>query len=702
MLADLLQLGGRRLPVLRQTEAAECGLACLAMVAAFHGHAVDLNTLRRRHPVSLKGTTLKGLMQAADQMNLACRPLRFELSQIRQLRLPAIVHWDMAHFVVLSRVEPRGIVVHDPGFGQRRLSLTEASRHLTGIALELSPAQSFVPKDERARLPLSGFWARTRDTGPALLQILALSALLELLVIAAPMYLQLAVDEVVVKGDAELLLALALGFGLLAAISVAATALRSYILLVVQSLVGLQIAADLFRHLLRLPLSWFEKRHVGDVLSRFGSLEPIRSLLTEGVVIALVDGVMVLATLCMILACSPVLAAVVLSAVVFYAALRAVTYHAFRSRNEVAIETRARESSVFIETIRAMQSVKLFNRESERETLWLGRYAATANASIQVGRLRIAFRTVNDTVFGLENILSIYLAVRLVLDGSMSVGMVFAFMSYKQHFVEKLVALVEKALELKVLDLHLERLADIALAQTEPGHNRSFGQSVPVSGRIELRGVAFRYADGEPLIISGQNLTIEAGEYVTIAGPSGGGKTTLLKILLGLLEPTSGEVLVDGVPLSTYGARAWREQVAAVMQDDLLLSGNVADNICFFDQASDPDWILQCARMAAVHDDIMSMPMGYNTLVGDMGSSLSGGQKQRILLARALYRRPRVLFLDEGTAHLDVETERQINATLRRLEITRVSIAHRPETIRAADRVLMIGDRDGYQTAPSR
>lgn len=702
MLSDLLHLGGRRLPVLRQSEAAECGLACIAMIAAYHGHAVDLNTLRRRHPVSLKGTTLKGIMQVAGQMSLTCRPLRFELSQIGQLRLPAIVHWDMAHFVVLSRVEQRGIVVHDPGFGERRLRLAEASRHLTGIALELSPAQNFVPKDERARLPLSGFWTRTRGTGPALLQILGLSALLELLVIAAPMYLQLAVDEVVVKGDAELLLALALGFGLLATISVVSTALRSYILLVVQNLVGLQMAADLFRHLLRLPLAWFEKRHVGDVLSRFGSLEPIRSLLTEGVVIALIDGVMVLATFAMILACSPTLAAVVLTAIGFYAVLRAITYRLFRSRSEVAIETRARENSTFIETIRAMQGVKLFNRESEREALWLGRYAATANAGIHLGRLRIAFRTVNDTVFGLENILSVYLAVRLVLDGSMSVGMVFAFMSYKQHFVEKLVALVEKALELKVLDLHLERLADIALAQPEAGHDRPLGQPIPASGRIELRGVAFRYADGEPFVLSDQSLTIEAGEYVTIAGPSGGGKTTLLKIMLGLLEPTTGEVLVDGVPLAAYGARAWREQVAAVMQDDLLLSGTIAENISFFDQTSDADWMAQCAQMAAVHDDIMAMPMGYNTLVGDMGSSLSGGQKQRILMARALYRRPRILFLDEGTSHLDVETERQINATLRRLEITRVSIAHRPETIRAADRVVMIGSRDGYPTASSQ
>jgi ATP-binding cassette, subfamily B, bacterial CvaB/MchF/RaxB len=202
--------------------------------------------------------------------------------------------------------------------------------------------------------------------------------------------------------------------------------------------------------------------------------------------------------------------------------------------------------------------------------------------------------------------------------------------------------------------------------------------------------VDFRYAETEPFILENVHLTVEPGEFVVIAGPSGAGKTTLAKVMLGLLEPTGGEVVIDGTPLSMLGVQAYREHVAAVMQDDHLISGSIADNICFFDPAFDMEWMIECARRAGIHDEIMAMPMTYNSLIGDMGSSLSGGQKQRVLLARALYRRPKILLLDEGTAHLDVEMERRINDTLRQLEITRVAVAHRPETIRAADRVFSL------------
>ncbi|MBX6741918.1 MAG: peptidase domain-containing ABC transporter [Acetobacteraceae bacterium] len=692
MLANLLDLRGRgRLPVVLQTEATECGLACLAMIATYHGHAVDLNTLRRRHPISLKGVTLKALMQLAGQMHLSSRPLRVEPGNLDRLRLPAILHWDMDHFVVLKAVTAKGIVVHDPALGEQRHLLAEVSKHLTGVALELTPSADFVEKNEKARLPLSSFWARMQGASPALVQILVLSALLEILVIAGPFYMQIAVDEVIVKGDADLLIALALGFGLLTVISVAATALRSYILLVLQTLLSLRMAADLFRHLLRLPLAWFEKRHVGDILSRFGSTEPIRTLLAEGLVAAVIDGVMAVATLAVIFAHSPSLAAIVLFALFLYGALRAATYRSFRHRSEELIRSKAMESSTFIETVRAAQGVKLFNREIEREGVWLNRYAEAANANVRVGHFRIGFKTANDAIFGAENILTVYLAARLVLDGSLTVGMVFAFMSYKRHFLDKAILLVEKSLEFRLLDLHLERLADIALTPPEPGHDRPLAYARAIAGRIELRNVSFRYSETEPFVLTDLNLSIEAGEYVTIAGPSGGGKTTLVKIMLGLLEPTSGDVLVDGVPLQIIGSRIYREQVGAAMQDDQLLSGTIADNICFFDQSSDTEWMTRCARMAAIHDDIMAMPMAYNTLIGDMGSSLSGGQKQRLLLARALYRRPRILFLDEGTAHLDVDTERRINETLKQLATTRISVAHRPETMKAADRVILIG-----------
>jgi ATP-binding cassette subfamily B protein RaxB len=692
VIATLLSFGGRgRLPLVLQTEAAECGLACLAMVTSYHGHRTDLNTLRRRYPVSLKGVTFRGLIQTATQLKLACRPLRFELGHLRQLRLPAILHWDMNHFVVLKAVTRKGLVIHDPASGERRFLFAEASKHLTGVALELSPTEGFISKDERVRLPFTNFWGPVRGGTHALLQVLVLSVILELLVIASPLYMQLTIDEVIARGDVDLLFVLALGFGLLAVITAASTALRSFIILILQNTLHFQIGARLFHHLVRLPLAYFEKRHIGDVLSRFGSVEPIRNLLAEGLITAVIDGLMAAATLVMIFVYSPQLAFVVLVAVALYAALRLALYPVFRQQSEAVIRSEAQENSNFIETLRAVQSLKLFNRESERESQWFNRYADTVSANVRLGRTKISFKAANHIIFGLENIITVYLAARLALRNLLTVGMIFAFMSYKRHFVEKTVLLIEKALEFRILGLHLERLADIALTPIERGQDRPLAYPRTINGRIELRSVSFRYAETEPYVLENVNLTIEPGQFVIITGPSGGGKTTLMKIMLGLFEPTSGEVLIDGVPLSAIGPRAYREQVGAVMQEDQLLSGSIADNICFFDPDFDQERMIQCARAARVHEEIMAMPMTYNSLIGDMGSTLSGGQKQRVLLARALYRRPRILFMDEGTAHLDVENERLVLESLRQLNIfTRVCIAHRPEIMDGVDAVVRI------------
>jgi ATP-binding cassette, subfamily B, bacterial CvaB/MchF/RaxB len=667
-----------RLPVIHQTEAAECGLACLAMIASYHGHRIDLNTLRRQHPISLQGVTLRALIEVAAHLNLSCRAVRFELSQLRRLRLPAIVHWDMNHFVVVKSVARAGIVLHDPAFGRKFLSITDVSKHLTGVALELSPSEGFLVTDERARLPFSIFWQQMRGNTHALIQIFLLSIVLETFVIASPFYLQLTIDEVIARSDADLLLVLALGFGLLTLIKVAANAIRSLIMVMVQNALHFHIGARLFRHLVRLPIAYFEKRHIGDVLSRFTSIEPIRNALAEGMIAAAIDGLMAVATLAMIFLYSVQLALVVLTAFILYAVVRLGLYPVFRERSQAVIETRAQENSTLIETVRAIQSLKLFNHETERENLWLNRYAQVVNANVALGRARISFTTAKDVIFGLETLITVYLAARLALSNSLTIGMIFAFMSYKQQFTEKAALLVEKALDFRILELHLERLADVALSPLERGHDRPLAYTREIQGRIELRHVSFRYAETEPFVLEDINLLIAQGESVTIMGPSGGGKTTLVKIMLGLLEPTCGEVLIDGIPLWTLGNRAYREQIAAVMQEDQLLSGSIADNICFFDTSFDSERMIRCAQLAGIHDEIMAMPMTYNSLIGDMGSSLSGGQKQRVLLARALYRQPKMLFLDEGTAHLDTDNERQINETLKYLRITRISVSHRP------------------------
>jgi ATP-binding cassette subfamily B protein RaxB len=682
--------GFGRLPVIRQTEATECGMACLAMIASYHGHRIDLNTLRRRYPVSMNGVTLRALIEIASHMKLACRAVRFDIAQLKNLRLPAIVHWDMDHFVVLKAASNKKILIHDPALGERHYSLVEASKHLTGIAVEFTRTADFVPKNETARLRLSDLLGNVRELAWPLLQIFMLSLILEILVIASPFYMQLVIDDVIAKGDADLLFVLALGFGMLTVIAVVSTAMQSSILLLVQNTLSLQMAAKIFRHFIRLPLAYFEKRHVGDLLSRFSSMDPIRDMLAQGVVAAVINSIMAVATLVMIFVYSPILAAVVLVALALYAGLRVGLYRVLRYSNESLIQAKAKQTSTLIETVRAVQSIKLFNRENEFEGHWLNRYVDVVSASVRLGRIDITFKALNGALIKVEDIISVFVSAKLVLNGSLTIGMVFAFMSYKRHLVDKAIFLIEKVVEFRLLDLHLARLADIALTPTERGYDCPLAYAKPIEGCIELRNICFRYSGSEPLILDQVNLTVEAGQFVAIAGPSGTGKTTLVKIMLGLLKPTKGDILVDGLPLSTIGLQAYREQVGSVMQDDQLISGSIADNICFFAPAFDRNWMTECAEMAGIHDEIMTMPMTYNRLIGDMGSSLSGGQKQRLLLARALYRRPKILVMDEGTAHLDIALERYINESLRSLNITRIIVAHRPETLNAADRIVAI------------
>jgi ATP-binding cassette subfamily B protein RaxB len=682
-----LSLGGPRVPLILQTEAAECGLACLAMVAGAHGLNTDLATLRQRFSLSLKGATLADLVRMAESLQLHSRALRAEMDEIPQLQLPCVLHWDMNHFVVLVAVKGQDLLIHDPARGVRRVKIEEASRHFTGVALELIPANGFAPADEKRHVTIRQLLGPVSGLKRSLGQILLLALALEAFVLFNPFLMQWVVDSVLVSGDRDLLTTLGIGFVLLVLAQVATGAARSWAVLVLSTTLNLQWVVNVFAHLLRLPMGWFEKRHAGDIWSRFGSVQQIQRTLTTSFIEALLDGALVLLTLAMMALYSLTLTAIAVSAVALYAGVRWLFFKPLREASEEALVFEAKQASHFLESLRGVLAVKLFNAQADRQSRYASHVVDTMNAQIAMRKLELWSTVAHRFLFGLERVAVVWAGAALVMDSRLSVGMLFAFFAYKETFATRVSGLIDKGVELKMLRLQGERLADIVMTAPEQDTAQAPRE---LAASIELRGVSFRYAAGEADVLQNINLRIEPGESVAIVGPSGCGKSTLLKLMLGLHEPTEGEVLVGGVPLARAGLRAWRDMLGVVMQEEPLFSGSVADNICFFAPQPDVAWLHQCARVAAVHDDIEAMPMGYNTLIGDMGAALSGGQKQRILLARALYKRPQILLLDEATSSLDVDRERLVNHAVRQLALTRVIVAHRPETIASAGRVIAL------------
>lgn len=676
----------KTLPTILQTEAAECGLACAAMIANYHGNSVTLTELRRKYAFSIRGTTLKALMDITDALGFTNRPVTLELSDISLLSLPCILHWDMHHFVVLESCKRGRFRVVDPARGSIEIDQFEMNKHFTGVALELLPKPTFVRSPPAEPVRLSALMGDIVGLNGALAKVFLIGVALQALTILGPFYTQWVVDQAIVTSDKDLLTVLALGFGLLALITAGISLVRSLLIAQLGISLNYQWLTNVFAHMLRLPVAFFEKRSLGDISSRFQSVTAIQRTLTVSFVESVIDGILVLVTLAMMLIYSPMLTSVTLMAALIYGLVRMHLNDKSKAALSESIVHSAKQQTHFLETVRRIHAVKQLNGDGLRKSAWTNYFADQLNADYKGQLVGISGQTVNSILFGVERVLIVYFAATLVVDAKLSIGMMFAFIAYKEQFTARYANLVDRTQDWRAMRLHGERVADIVFAAPEAyGSLELTSDAVPA---IDVQGVSFAYANSEEPVLADVSFSVAAGECVAIVGPSGSGKTTMAKIVLGLLQPTKGRVVVDGKNLSDIDLRNYRGIVAAVMQDDNLFAGTLAENISFFDPNAGTEDLIRAANMANILDDIVKMPMGFNSLVGEIGGGLSGGQRQRILLARALYRRPRVLVLDEATSHLDATSEAAINQAVKSLQLTRIIIAHRPSTIASAERVV--------------
>ena len=522
----------------------------------------------------------------------------------------------------------------------------------------------------------------------ALIKIFMLSVVIETVNLLLPMGTQIVTDHVITAHDENLLLVICVGLMFFTIFKTWVSMIRAWVSLKLNTLTDVQWKTSFFDHLMSLPLAFFEKRQLGDIQSRFASLDIIRATFTNSIVTGMIDSIMTIGLLIMLSLYGGWLVWVVLGFTVCYAIMRALTYKFYRTVSEELIVKRARSGSHFMESLYGIATIKSLNLKNRRSQHWLNTNIDVSNAGLKQTRFDMLFGGINMFINSADQVVILWLGAQMVMDNTMTIGMFMAFNAYRGQFTQRAASLIDLTMQLKMLSLHNERISEIVYSEPEvdsPLRN-VFEENVGVS--LEVRDLAYQYDLLSKPVFSNVNISVAAGESVALVGVSGIGKTTLLKVMSGLLTPERGEIFIGGFDINKIGINNFRSNIACVLQEDRLFSGSITDNISGFDDEVDEALVIECAMQCNIHEEILRMPMGYETIIGELGAGISGGQKQRLLIARALYQKPRILFMDEATSHLDINNEKIINAAIESLNITRIIIAHRPSTIACADRII--------------
>jgi len=681
----------KRITTVMQAEDSECGLACVAMLLGHFGHHVSLQELRAASRSSSRGSSLRDMLDVADQLGMQLRPLRIELDELKAVRVPAILHLDGDHFVLLERLSRSKCVIHDPAKGRRSMARKELNERFTGVAVEALLTDRFVAKPKQGEQTL-GFirrLGRLKGFKTSFTAILLFSAVLELTALFGPLFLQMVIDSVLVTEDVSLLLIVCGSYFFLSLFQTVSTAFRAWAISVLGSSLNIGWLANVFRRLLRQPDRFFENRAIGDLTSRFSGLGHIQSAVSTEAISASLDGTLAIFTLLVLFFYSKEMALAVCVGSIIYLTLKVLSFRAIADANIDMIAQEARKETLFVDSVRAQSTLRLNNKQSFQVSRFMDAVVEFQKSTLKLTSIQLVFSSASSLVTASIKIVTIYLGAKLIMGGSFTAGMLIAFLAYCDQFTGRSSRLIDYAVNWKILRVYTDRLREIVDSEPEADVFRTRAPT-PLDMTLRVAHVAFLYGANDRALLRNVNFELRPAEFVAITGSSGAGKSTIVRLLAGTVEPSHGKITLGGLQFDQLGKSRVRELVAFVAQDDEVLLGTIEENVSLFDDSVDSRLVRECCALASVSDEIERMPMQYQTLLGNGRTTISGGQRQRILIARALYRRPKILVLDEATSHLDLDSEGEVLRRIRSLGVSVLLVAHRPETVGFADRVLVL------------
>ena len=678
----------RTIPFIRQMEYADCGAACLAMVLGYFGKRVDLRELRDMTGAGRDGVSALSVVTAARTYGLRVRGVRADLDDLRYLPRGSILHWEFSHFVVFERTTRKGIRVVDPARGRRVVSMADLRHAYTGVAILCEPSDGF----DRDRSRVKGTWRYLRPMlrqSRNMIRVVATSLVIRLAALGLPLLTLLVVDEIVPRNDHHLLVVFAAGVGMVIGFNFLSAFLRSNLLLELQTRFDMGLTMGFIDHLVKLPYSFFLRRSSGDLMMRLQSNTAVRDILATSTMSAVLDGAFATLYLALLFVISPVLAVVVLVLAVLEVSVMVLSWRRNQRLMSRSLQAQADAQSYAYELLAGIETLKASGGEHRAVDHWGGLFTDQINIDLTRGRLGAAVGSVMSTLQIASPLIILMVGAFQVLAGHISLGTMLSASALGTGFLQPLGTMISSGLQLQMLGSYMQRINDVLDTPSEQ-HGANVGPAPQLSGQIRADDVSFSYGPLAPAVVSGVCLEIQPGQHIGIVGRSGSGKSTLAHLLLGLYQPTSGHIEFDGLDLAGLDAGSVRRQLGIVTQRPYVFASSVRENIALTNPELPLDVIVEAAKIACVHDDIMAMPMGYDTALHDGGASVSGGQRQRIALARALVHRPSILLLDEATSELDTVTEQKIYTNLDVISSTTIVIAHRLSTIRNADLILVM------------